>query len=369
MGGARSPSTPLGGGRLTERPLIFAGHNTDPGISLSLAWGQDWLGQYDDPSTAHVISTSHGVRCAHLLPVAEFSDTMATTAVEITRKRHYADATIAKHVHVLEELANAHGGVLPPYKWLNANGYFSSYDVMMKFPQAFAHIQTSRDKKFEIYRAHEKAKVGAAHTVGQILPPAKARTLAEYNVPGAEFNPTALRIEPGTPEADWLQIGRALASVCQSAYWWVGDWLIYGFNTYGKKTTFDLAQQATGYSRGVLYECASTARRFPPERRVEALTFYHHKMVRKFAPAVADKVLAEAAEIGLTGRQVAEAAIAEIGGSKANPHHPLQLKKVSVRLYGPTFDKLKARCRPGQKVGDLMSEIVEEWILGKPVQR
>jgi hypothetical protein len=296
---------------------------------------------------------------------------MATsTALDHNREtRRYADATIAKHVRILENLAEAKDGVLPPYKWLNEHGYFQSYQVMLKFPQAFAHIQTSADKKFEIYRAHEKAKSGAVQTVGQILAPAKAKTLAEYDVPGANFNPTNLQIEPGTPEADWLQIGRALASVCQSAYWWVGDWLIYGFNTYGKKTTFDLAQQATGYTRGQLYECSSVAKRFPPERRVDALTFYHHRCVAKFPPAVADKVLAEAAEIGLTGRQVLEAAEQEAGEPKPKPHHPLQLKKVTVRLYGPTFDKVKARCRPGQQVGDLISQVVEEWLLGKPMQR
>lgn len=255
--------------------------------------------------------------------------------------------------------------MLPPYKWLNEHGYFASYEVMTKFPQAFAHIQTSTDKKFEIYRAHEKAKSGAVQTVGQILAPAKVRTLAEYNVPGAQFNPTELQIEPGAPQAEWMQIGRALAAVSQSTYWWTGDWLLYGFKTYGKTTTFDLAQQATGYSRSQLYECSYMAKRFPPERRVEALTFYHHQCVAKFPPAVADKVLAEAVEIGLTGRQVLEVAQEEVGEAKPKPHHPLQLKKVTVRLYGPTYDKLKARCAQGQTVDALISQVVEDWLLGK----
>jgi hypothetical protein len=300
---------------------------------------------------------------------------MATTALDnnrgtrwtkqnlaVIRERRYADATIAKHVAILEGLTKAKDGVLPPYKWLNEHGYFSSYEVMTKFPQAFAHIQTSSDKKFEIYRAHEKAKSGAVQTVGQILAPAKVKTLAAYNVPGAEFNPTNLQIEPGTPESDWMTIGRALASVCQSAYWWVGDWLLYGFNTYGKQTTYDLAQQATGYTRSQLHECAYIAKRFPPERRVGALSFFHHKSVAKFLPAVADKVLAEAVELGLTGRQVREAAQQETGEAKPKPHHPLQLKKVTVRLYGPTYDKLRERCGKGQTVDSLISQIVETWL-------
>jgi hypothetical protein len=275
------------------------------------------------------------------------------------RARRHTDATIAKHLAILERLAAAHDGVLPPYNWLNENGYFASYEIMRQYPQAFAHIQTSTERKYEIYKAQENTRAAAG--VGQILRPSAVKTLAEYNVPGATFNPTQLHIEPGTPEADWLQIGRALASVCQSAYWWVGDWLLYGFKTYGKVTTFDLAQQATGYRRGQLHECSYMAKRFPPERRVGALTFFHHQCVAKFPPQVADKVLTEAAELGLTGRQVKEAAQEAVGEPKAKPHHPLQLKKVTVRLYGPTYDKLRARCK-GQTVDSLIAQIVEEWL-------
>ena len=276
-------------------------------------------------------------------------------------RRRRTDATIAKHLCILEDLAKAHDGVLPPYKWLNEHGYFSSYNVMKDYPQAFAHIKTSEHRKYEIYQAQTKTKAEGVTAVGQILAPAKVKTLAEYHVPGASFHPTNLQIEAGTPEPDWLQIGRALASVCQSAYWWVGDWLLYGFNSYGKKTTYDLAQQATGYTRSLLHACVCTARRFPPERRVESLTFYHHQCARKFPPAVADKVLAEAAEIGLTGRQVREVAQQEIGAARPKPHHLLQLKKVSVHLYGPTYEKLRARC-VSQTVDSLIGQIVEEWI-------
>jgi hypothetical protein len=282
----------------------------------------------------------------------------AVTQMAITTRRH-SDATIARHVAILERVAACHNGVLPPYKWLNENGYFASYDVSKQYPAAFAHIKTSTDKKFEIYQAKETA---ISKGVGEILPPAKYGSLAEYHVPGATFHPTDLHIESGIPEGDWMQIGRALAAVCQSTYWWVGDWIQYGFKTFGKQTTFDLAQQATGYARAQLYDCAYIAKRFPPERRVEALTFFHHRSVAKFPPAVADKVLAESVELGLTGRQAKDAAIEETGGpTKPAPHHPLQLKKVTVRLYGPTFDKLKARC-VSQTVDSLIGQIVEQWI-------
>lgn len=277
--------------------------------------------------------------------------------LETCRKRRYSDATIAKHVRILEGLAKAHDNVLPPYKWLNANGYFGSYEIMRQYPQAFAHIKTSSDKKFEIYQAKETAVAGA----GKILPPSNATTLAKYHVPGALFNPTQLHIEPGASEAEWMEIGRSLASVCQAAYWWVGDWIQYGFKTYGKKTTFDLAQQATGYTRGKLYECAYIASRFPPARRCGVLTFFHHQCLAAYPPALADKVLTEAAELGLTGRQAKEIAQEETGKPKARTHHPLQLKKVTVSLYGPSYDRLKASCK-GCTVDALISRIIEEWL-------
>jgi hypothetical protein len=58
------------------------------------------------------------------------------------------------------------------------------------------------------------------------------------------------------------------------------------------------------------------ARRFPPERRREELTFYHHCVLAKFLPELADKLLAEAAEYGYTGRQIREMADEAIGKKK-----------------------------------------------------
>ena len=54
--------------------------------------------------------------------------------------------TIAKHVEILTNLANRkkNKGVLPPYTWLNNNGYFRSYEVMRAAPNAFKHIKRGR---------------------------------------------------------------------------------------------------------------------------------------------------------------------------------------------------------------------------------
>jgi len=281
--------------------------------------------------------------------------------LQTCRTRRYADATIAKHLSILEGVAKVHDGVLPPYKWLNENGYFASYEVMTKFPQAFAHIKTSKDKKYEIYQAQQKTKADGAP---QILPPANFRTLAEYNISGAYFNPTELKIEAGLSEGEWMAIGRTLATLEQSVKWWVGDLILYGEHTYGKTATYDLAQQATGYSRGLLYECARIAKRFPPERRKEALTVFHHTSVASLPPATADKLLGEAVELGLTGRQIRDLGQEECGKKKSRFDH----KTVHVKLWAETHAKLLARAG-GQNLGWFIGQIVEEYLVGKPVER
>jgi hypothetical protein len=307
-------------------------------------------------------SNTHGVQrmatSTALAPIDTNRDTRwSQENLQRCRTRRHTDATIARHVSILEQVARAHDGVLPPYKWLNEHGYFSSYEVMRQYPQSFAHIKTSTDKKFEVYAARETAK---AEHAAQILPPSNVKTLAEYNVPGAQFNPTHLAIEPGTAEQDWMQIGRALASVAQSAYWWVGDWLVYGFKTYGIQATFDLAQQATGYSRTQLHECSYMAKRFPPERRCGALTFFHHRCVASCPPAMADKLLAEAADLGLTGRQIKELGDTQMG----KPERKTKSHALQVKLPGAVYDALRERAN-GHDLNFFVANIVGEWLDGR----
>src|SRR5262249_52651762 len=155
-----------------------------------------------------------------------------------------------------------------------------AYQAMVDYPAAFAHLTREEDKKFEIYESHKSG-------TPVILPPRKFRSLAEYNVTGAYFNPAELKLDPGLSESEWLAVGRAITHISGSTFWWIGDFLLYGFRAYGKKVSYDLAQQATSFSRNVLYSCALVAKRYPPERRIEALSFYHHSRLAKFAPELA----------------------------------------------------------------------------------
>jgi hypothetical protein len=286
------------------------------------------------------------------------------------RKSKMSDARIQRHVKQLEDLAIAHGGYVPPYKWLNEHGYFSSYDCMKQYPAAFAHLKQERDKKFEIYEAHNSAKPEIFPPERAILAPAKYKSIADYDISGARFSPTELRISEGLAEQEWMQLGRALAHICMSTYWWIGDFILYGKKHYGVKVAYDLAQQATAFSRNVLHSCVRVARRYPPERRVEALTFYHHSILAKFLPELSDKLLSEAVEYGYTARQIRKMADEATGV----PEKEAAWKAISVVLPVADYQALHGHCNGlketksmgyRRRVEWLASKIVDEWLREK----
>ena len=63
------------------------------------------------------------------------------TAVAVNKP---SEKTIQKHIEKLEKLVKKGKGKLPTYSWLNANGYFRSYEIMRMFPARFNHITNTR---------------------------------------------------------------------------------------------------------------------------------------------------------------------------------------------------------------------------------
>src|ERR1700690_1295644 len=78
------------------------------------------------------------------------------------------------------------------------------------------------------------------------------RSIASYNVQGAAFNPIEMQLPSGMSEQEWMTVGSKLVTIFESASFWIGDWLVYGMEAYGKKVAYDLAEQATGKKRGTL---------------------------------------------------------------------------------------------------------------------
>jgi hypothetical protein len=75
----------------------------------------------------------------------------------------------------------------------------------------------------------------------------------------------------------WVDVGRQLVRMSRASAWWLGDWLVYGETTYGRRYT--IALEVTNFDYQTLRNYAWVARRFPVSRRRDTLSFQHHAEV------------------------------------------------------------------------------------------
>lgn len=85
---------------------------------------------------------------------------------------------------------------------------------------------------------------------------------------------SALYIEQGLAYADWVRLGRQVAIMADSAAWWIGDWLNFGRQSYGRR--YKQAVAETGLDYQTLRNYAWVASRFPVSRRRDMLSFGHY---------------------------------------------------------------------------------------------
>jgi hypothetical protein len=104
---------------------------------------------------------------------------------------------------------------------------------------------------------------------------------------------TALHLRPSLALGEWERLGRRVAEVADSSAWWVGDWLLFGERSYGRR--YRAAVEATGLDYQTLRNYAWVASRFPVSRRRDQLTFGHHAEVASLSEDDQDTWLRRAA--------------------------------------------------------------------------
>ncbi|GAB1821723.1 hypothetical protein HerbRD11066_48870 [Herbidospora sp. RD11066] len=75
----------------------------------------------------------------------------------------------------------------------------------------------------------------------------------------------------------WERIGKQISLICDSSSWWLGDWLVYGEQTYADRYRMAIEQTSLDYQ--TLRNYAWVARRFSLARRRDKLSFAHHAEV------------------------------------------------------------------------------------------
>lgn len=108
---------------------------------------------------------------------------------------------------------------------------------------------------------------------------------------------------------EWAAMGRRVAQAHNATPWLLGDWLLYGKFTYGRR--YQDAADALGVEAQTLRVYAMVAGHFRPERRRAALSFVHHREVVPLGVAERERLLDEAEAEGWSTRDL-HAKVAEV---------------------------------------------------------
>ncbi|WP_053226378.1 LmbU family transcriptional regulator [Solirubrobacter soli] len=105
-----------------------------------------------------------------------------------------------------------------------------------------------------------------------------------------------LRPRSGMSFAEWAELGCRLARISDGSAWALGDWIVFGQDTYGDR--YRKALEATNVEYKTLRNYAWVARRFPSSRRRRALSLQHHAQVAALHEAEQDLWLARSETLG-----------------------------------------------------------------------
>ena len=121
--------------------------------------------------------------------------------------------------------------------------------------------------------------------------------------------------KPPTAE-QWQQLGDYLAWQEKSLHWLIGDWMLWGERNLGEESSqeFDpaAAAQVVGWDIEMVKQCAWVCDRVAPGRRVQGLSYSHHRVVAAMPPGEQRIALRQAKDAGWSVERFQR----EVGGRK-----------------------------------------------------
>jgi hypothetical protein len=150
---------------------------------------------------------------------------------------------------------------------------------------------------------------------------------------------TSLNLPDSLPIGIWQRIGEQILLIADSSAWWIGDWLIYGQETYPDR--YRLVLEKTGLHYQTLRNYAWVARRFNPSRRRDALSFQHHAELAALAETEQDGWLDQAEQRGWSRNELRKRLRKHrsAGGSRCDDQDtPGVLEILHIELHGARRD-------------------------------
>jgi hypothetical protein len=133
-----------------------------------------------------------------------------------------------------------------------------------------------------------------------------------FKVRGAVPSRIGMRFDARLPFEDWQRLGKHLSMHANASIWWLGDWVAFGKEKYGRR--YKQAVVITGLDYQTLRNYAVVARRFEMSRRRDKLSFQHHAEVCALSEEEQDRWLERAEACGWTRNQLRRRLRAERAG-------------------------------------------------------
>lgn len=128
---------------------------------------------------------------------------------------------------------------------------------------------------------------------------------------------TGIKFDPLLPFETWQALGVKIGTYANATGWWMGDWLNYGQQQYGRRYKDAIA--ITGLEYQTLRNCAAVARRFELSRRRDDVSFQHHAEVCALEDKEQDRWLARAASEGWSRNELRRRVRASLADPSAAP--------------------------------------------------
>jgi hypothetical protein len=150
-------------------------------------------------------------------------------------------------------------------------------------------------------------------------------------------------------------MGERLCEFTNASAWWLGDWILYGEYTYGKRYAEALKLAPLSYQ--TLRNHAWVARRFPVSRRRDALSFQHHAEVAALPDAERELWLQRAERMGWTRNELRRHLVAAREAERVRAAPP---GIVRIELDGERHDQWRrAAAAADQPLVDWLCAVVD----------
>lgn len=114
----------------------------------------------------------------------------------------------------------------------------------------------------------------------------------------AHITPTGVTFDAGLSIDEWAELGERLERHDRGLRWIVGDWLVYGSETFGARAA--VIADSLSLATGSVANAASVCRRVPHDRRRPELSFSHHEEVAHLDETGQQRMLDTAVKEGLS---------------------------------------------------------------------